>query len=302
MMMGLADLVPGVSGGTIALLSGIYEEFIESLNNLRPKLLNVLKEEGIPTFWNACNGSFLTSVFLGIITSIILFSSLIEYLLSKHQILLFSFFFGVLLVSIVILFKRIISLTIPSFSWLLFGATFSFFSTQLIPPSGSISPYYLFFCGFVAISAMILPGLSGAYILLVLGAYGPILSLVNQAKDALIRGEIAPLVYGKLFLFLVGIVMGLLIFSRVIRWFLKHHYAQTMALLIGLMLGALHKIWPWQIVEKWVIENKVRYLYSAVWPGNYPHSSQWEWALLFFGMGAATLWGLEIIKNRVNRL
>ena len=106
MMMGLADLVPGVSGGTIALLSGIYEEFIESLNNLRPKLLNVLKEEGIPTFWEACNGSFLTSIFLGIITSIMLFSSLIEYLLSKHQILLFSFFFGVLLVSVVILFKK----------------------------------------------------------------------------------------------------------------------------------------------------------------------------------------------------
>jgi putative membrane protein len=303
--MGLADLVPGVSGGTIALISGIYEEFIESLNALHPRLLVVLKQEGVASFWKAANGAFLSSVFSGIITSILVFSSIIQYLLTNHQILLFSFFFGILLASIIVLRKRVSSWNHIHLGLLLLGALLSFLSTQMVPSAAAIEPSYLFFCGFVAISAMILPGLSGAYILLVLGAYSRILSLVQEAKNIafhwsqVILAE-ATAVFGQLLLFVLGIIVGLLTFSRALRWFLKRFYSQTLALLIGLMLGAIHKIWPWQIQEELVFENKTRLIYTSVWPTDFEGASQWEWALLLFGLGIGVLLLLEQFKNRLN--
>jgi putative membrane protein len=305
--MGLADLIPGVSGGTIALISGIYEEFIESLIALHPRLLIVLKQEGVASFWKAANGAFLSSVFSGIITSIVVFSSIIQYLLNHHQVLLFAFFFGILLASVIVLRKRIERWNPIHLGILLLGALLSFLSTQMVPSPATIEPSYLFFCGFVAISAMILPGLSGAYILLVLGVYSRILSLLQEAKNIVLNWSQVNLtqiteVFGQLLVFVLGIILGLLTFSQVLRWFLKRFYSQTLAFLIGLIIGAIHKIWPWQIQEEFVFENKTRLIYTSVWPTDFIGASQWEWALLLFGMGIGILLLLERFKNQLNPL
>lgn len=301
--MGLADLVPGVSGGTIALISGIYEEFIESLHGLHPKLFRVLTKKGVVAFWKACNCAFLLSVFLGIISSIILFSSLIGQLLEFYPILLFSFFMGILVASIIVLRKRVSQWNSSNFGFLFVGFVISFLITQLTPSAGAIESEYFFLCGFIAISAMILPGLSGAYILLVMGAYSSILNLVKETKNTLLdRGAYSGAevldIYGQLLLFIVGIVVGLLTFSRILRWLLKRYYNQTIAVLIGLMIGALHKIWPWQTQEILILENKTKILYTAVWPSNFQGDSQWIWALALFVLGASILLFLEKLKDR----
>ena len=303
--MGLADLVPGVSGGTIALISGIYEEFIESLHGLHPKLFRVLTKKGVVAFWKACNCAFLLSVFLGIISSIILFSSLIGQLLEFYPILLFSFFMGILVASIIVLRKRVSQWNSSNFGFLFVGFVISFLITQLTPSAGAIESEYFFLCGFIAISAMILPGLSGAYILLVMGAYSSILNLVKEAKNTLLdrgaySGDEVLDIYGQLLLFTVGIVVGLLTFSRILQCLLMRYYNQTIAVLIGLMIGALHKIWPWQTKEVLILENKTKILYTAVWPSNFQRDSQWIWAHVLFVLGAGILLFLEKLKDRFN--
>ena len=233
------------------------------------------------------------------------FSSIIQYLLTHHQVLLFAFFFGILLASVIVLRKRVDRWNPMHLGILLLGALLSFLSTQMVPSPAAIEPSYLFFCGFVSISAMILPGLSGAYILLVLGAYSRILSLLQEAKNIVLNWSQVNLtettaVFGQLLLFVLGIILGLLTFSQVLRWFLKRFYSQTLAFLIGLMIGAIHKIWPWQIQEEFVFENKTRLIYTSIWPTDFIGASQWECALLLFGMGIGTLLLLERFKNQLN--
>lgn len=300
MMMGLADLVPGVSGGTIALITGIYTEFIETLNHLHPKLLKLWYQKGFSSFWQAVNGSFLICVFGGILTSVVLFSKLIQWLLANEQVLLFSFFFGVLLASLIVLRKQIPQWNRLHLLLLTSGSIIAYSSTQMVPSPTEINSAYLFFCGFIAISAMILPGLSGAYLLLILGAYGRILELVQET----IRGisnfgwvDLLP-TYGALLLFVAGIITGLLTFSRVLRWFLHNYPSQCMALLLGLMIGAIHKIWPWQAITETTLQGKTRTFYNAVWPSDYPDDPQWLSVILFVASGVGILFVLEHFKNR----
>lgn len=298
--MGLADLVPGVSGGTIALITGIYKEFIESLNQLHPKLLKLWYTKGFSQLWKAANGSFLVCVFGGILTSIILFSSLIQWLLTHEQVLLFGFFFGVLLASLFVMRREVPRWNGPHLLLFALGAVMAFGSTQMMPAPTEINSAYLFFSGFIAISAMILPGLSGAYLLLILGAYGRILQLVQDAIQVLSDFNWNDFVatYGALLLFVAGIVTGLLTFSRILRWFLHHYPSQSMALLLGLMLGAVHKIWPWQTVTQSKLQGKTRLFYSAVWPSDYPNDPKWLATTVAVICGMGILLALEYFKNR----
>lgn len=300
MMMGLADLVPGVSGGTIALIAGIYQELIETLNKLRPSLLKTLFQKGPAAFWSAINGPFLLCVFGGILSSVFLFSSLIQWMLIHKQILLFAFFFGVLIASLLILRKHVSQWNLPHLLLLLGGALIAFVTTQLVPTHTEIDSAYLFFCGFLAISAMILPGLSGAYLLLVLGAYGRILQLVQDAIQVLTEFAWTDFftVYGALSLFVLGIITGLLTFSRILRWFLKNYPSKTLASLLGLMLGALHKIWPWQLIRETSFQGKTRQFYTAVWPHQYPGDPEWLMAATACILGIGTLFALEHFKKR----
>ena len=298
--MGLADLVPGVSGGTIALISGIYQELIESLNRLQPNLLPLLWRKGVAVFWKEANGSFLASVFGGIISSVVLFSSLIQWLLAEHQIPLFSFFFGLLLSSLIFLQRHVAKWNGLHVGLVIAGTILAFASTQLVPATIVINPFYLFLCGFIAISAMILPGLSGAYILIVMGAYSHILQLVQDAVGLLqeLHWEKALATFSALVVFILGIVTGLLTFSRVLRWFLKYYYSQSLAVLMGLMVGAIHKIWPWQLITEKVFGAKTKQFYSAVLPQDYPTNPQLIQAIFAFFAGIGILFAIEQLRKR----
>ncbi|HAS19916.1 MAG TPA: DUF368 domain-containing protein [Flavobacteriaceae bacterium] len=221
---------------------------MESINAVSLENLKVLKKEGISAVWNKINGSFLLAVFGGIISSILLLSRLLEWLIKNEPIGLWSFFFGLLVASILYLFKSELSPKPINILYLLFGAMVSFLITQLNGGSNQDSLWYLFLSGFVGISAMILPGLSGAYILFIMGVYQTILSNVRQAQDLLFQYDQDTFftVASILGVFILGIVVGLKVFSKFLTWLLNTYPERSIAVLIGLMFGALHKVWPWQ--------------------------------------------------------
>jgi putative membrane protein len=234
MAMGISDLIPGISGGTIALLLGIYEKFIQSLKSINYSTLIYLLKLDFKKLNDQLNFNFILPVFVGILISIFLFSSLISYLLINHKILLFSFFFGLIFFSSL---KLIASLNPNSlfdfsliFSGLILGLSLLFIG-QLSLSDSIIS---VFFSGFIAISAMLLPGISGSYILLILGKYQFMLDSISS------------LLWTNILVFAFGAVFGILSFSKIIFWLLNKYYKSTILFLSGIMLGALNKVWPWQ--------------------------------------------------------
>lgn len=248
MMMGAADLVPGVSGGTIALITGIYQELLKSINAISWEVLKKLQKEGLKAAWKQINGAFLLPLFGGILSAILLLSRLLEWLMINEPIGLWSFFFGLLVASILFLIKTEMDFKIRSFLYLLLGATVSYLITLLTTVATEAPLWYLFLAGFIGISAMILPGLSGAYILFVMGVYQTIVSHVRQAQDLIVdfSQEKFFQVATVLGIFILGIVVGIKVFAKFLSWLLNRYPEQSIAVLIGLMLGALNKVWPWQ--------------------------------------------------------
>lgn len=299
MLMGIADLVPGISGGTVALITGLYKELIQSIDNLKPAALKILFQAGVGPFWKAINGRFLAAVFGGILTSVLLFSRLIEYLIEEESVRLWAFFFGLLMASIVYLIQKNKILTPTSLGLLLLGIIVSYSVSLLTPTVAEINYLYIFLCGMLAISAMILPGLSGAYLLMILGAYKIILSTVRQAQDLIFdfNQELFFKVVLVLGSFLLGIAIGLKLFSKVLRWLFDHKPQQTIAVLIGLMTGALHKIWPWQNQLLSLDSSSDKIQTHAVWPQNFEGDPQLESALLLLLVGFFLLFGLERLKS-----
>lgn len=235
--MGAADVVPGVSGGTIAFISGIYEELLESISSVNINALKILKNKGIKSFWEVINGNFLIALLLGIGMSIASLAKIIAFLLDEHPILLWSFFFGLVLASVLYVAKQITKWSVFNIILLLIGAFLAYYITTLTPvTSNEISPLYLFLCGALAICAMILPGISGSFILVLLGAYRPVLDAVHERdlKSIAIIGA--------------GAIVGLLTFSRLLKWLFAHYKNATLAVLTGFIVGSLNKIWPWKKV------------------------------------------------------
>lgn len=233
--MGAADVVPGVSGGTIAFISGIYEELLGSISNVNLSLLKTLKKDGFKAAWKQVNGSFLASLFIGIFISIISLAKVIKYLLENEPILLWSFFFGLVLASIIYIAKQISKWNVISIAVLILGAFLAYYITTLNPlVTENSSPLFIFLAGAIAICAMILPGISGSFILVLLGAYKPVLDALNN-KD-----------FKTILVFMAGAVVGLLTFSHVLKWLFKHYKNLTLAGLTGFIIGSLNKIWPWK--------------------------------------------------------
>jgi putative membrane protein len=236
MAMGAADVVPGVSGGTIAFISGIYEELIDTLNNIKFSLLKHLKQEGIKSTWKKANGSFLIALLSGVFVSVISLAKGVEWLLEHQPILLWSFFFGLVLASIIYVGKQI--KTTPSdikiFLAMTIGTVVAYLITTLNPAETSDTNLFLFFAGALAICAMILPGISGAFILVIIGAYSPVLEALSNRdiKTILIIGA--------------GAVIGLLSFSKLLKWLFEKYHRLTLAVITGFMIGSLNKIWPWK--------------------------------------------------------
>ncbi len=246
MAMGAADVVPGVSGGTIAFISGIYEELISSINTINLGLLTTLRKEGFASFWNKLNGSFLLALFLGIFISVLSLARFLSWLLETHPVLLWSFFFGLVLASIFLVGKEIRRWNLSTAVSLVLGAFVAFFITTLPPNENVESLPYLFLSGALAVCAMILPGISGAFILVLLGSYKTILDAVHE-RDLVMVATVG-----------LGAVFGLLSFARLLKWMFKKFRAITLALLTGFILGSLNKIWPWKrVLESKVFDDKI---------------------------------------------
>ena len=281
--MGAADVVPGVSGGTIAFISGIYEELLESISSISFKTIEVLKTQGINAAWKQINGNFLISLLIGIGISVVSLAKIISWLLENEPVLLWAFFFGLVVASIFFIGKQITKWNVVTFIVLAGGTILAYWVTTLQPlVTENSSSVFFFISGAFAICAMILPGISGAFILVLLGAYKPVLEAVHN-RDF------------KIIIIGAGAIMGLLTFSRLLKWLFHHHKNLTLAILTGFVLGSLNKIWPWKmIIESKVIEEKeVVLMEQSISPFAYGEDNQLLLAVLVATIGFITIILLE---------
>ncbi len=296
--MGAADVVPGVSGGTIAFISGIYEELIETINKLDLGFFSKWKKEGFLTSWRAYNLPFLSALFFGIIVSILSLAKAIKWLLHNEPLLLWSFFFGLVLASIFYIGKQITIWRPKIFIGIILAAILSYFITIVEPLASPDSNWYLLFCGFIAIIAMILPGVSGAFILLILGAYQTFIDILNQLREGLINMNFDLLSQAimKLVIIAIGAVTGLKLFSKVLNWMFKNHKNMTLAILTGFMIGSLNKLWPWKKVLSWRTNSEgieIPFLEKSISPTQFEGDPNIIWALFFVSIGFLLILILE---------
>ncbi len=291
LLMGAADIVPGVSGGTMALITGIYKELIESIDQLNFKQLLVLRKEGFVAFWQSVNGPFLLPLFLGIASGILFLSGGITYLLEHQPILLWSFFFGLILASIYTLINQFALKTTTHYALLFTGFMIAYGITQISPAGTSNNLLYLFFSSMIAIIAMILPGISGAFIFILLGVYEEVLATVKGAIAVLLDFDLVNFktIYTKVIVIGLGIVVGLKLFSRLLTWLFNHRKEATISVLIGFMIGALPKIWPWKIEQK----NGEQIIFTNTNPLQFEGDPQLGMAIALVVLGAAALILLE---------
>ncbi|MCG9698682.1 DUF368 domain-containing protein [Vibrio natriegens] len=262
MAMGAADVVPGVSGGTIAFITGIYDTLLESIRRINPRLLSIWKREGTKAAFNHINGFFLITLFSGIFVSIATLAKLITWLLNTHPIPIWSFFFGLILVSVYHIVRQVEKRDAIRFITLLVGVAFAYSITVLKPLHMEPTMVNTLIAGSIAICAMILPGISGSFILLLIGMYTPVLAAVKGFQVDILA------------LFLAGCVIGLLTFSHLLSWLLRHFRDATLMFLTGLMIGTLPKIWPWKETLTWRTNSKgeqVPLLQHNLTPFEYEH-------------------------------
>ena len=285
MAMGAADVVPGVSGGTIAFISGIYEELLSSISNINVDLFKTLKNEGFKSAWKKLNGNFLLALFFGIFISVISLAKAIKYLLENEPILLWSFFFGLVLASIIYIAKQINKWNYIAVILLFVGTFTAYFITTLNPLiSEKSSLLFMFIAGALAICAMILPGISGAFILVLLGAYKPILSAVTE-KDLKTISAVG-----------FGAIIGLLSFSKILKWLFSHYKEYTLVVLTGFIIGSLNKIWPWKETITWRTNShgeQVPFNQQSVLPSNFDGDTQLLFASLLALVGFFLILGME---------
>ncbi|MRX65673.1 DUF368 domain-containing protein [Maribacter luteus] len=288
MAMGAADVVPGVSGGTIAFISGIYEELITSINNIKPSLITDWKNEGFKVFWQKLNGNFLVALFLGIFISLFSLATLVSWLLENEPILLWSFFFGLVAASIIFVGKEITKWNLATVIILFFGAGLAYFITTLPASENTASLPYLFMSGALAVCAMILPGISGAFILVLLGSYKTILDAVHE-RDIKIVITVA-----------LGAIFGLLSFAKLLKWMFSNYKNLTLALLTGFILGSLNKIWPWKLIlETKTIGDKVITLKEQnVSPFGFEGDPQLMYAIIAAIIGFSLIFILEKLASK----
>jgi putative membrane protein len=291
--MGAADVVPGVSGGTIAFISGIYEELLGSIKSIGIKPIKILFKEGFPAFWSAINGNFLLSVFAGVLFSIVSLSRGILYLLEHHPILLWSFFFGLILASAFVVAESIITWNYSVLAAIFIGTAVAYTITIVSPAETPTEYWFIFLSGLIAICAMILPGISGSFILLLLGKYEYILAAVK---------ELNVLVLG---VFAAGCVGGLLGFSHLLTWMFQKFRDITIGALAGFMLGSLNKVWPWKITLQTRINSKgeeIPFIQENVLPGEfeamYNQQSNFMLAIVLFALGFILIYLFEKLISK----
>lgn len=293
--MGAADVVPGVSGGTIAFITGIYEELIDSIKAVDLQAVKLLLKFKLAEFWEKINGNFLISVIAGIGISIFSLAKLMTWLLENHPIYIWSFFFGLIIASSVLVAKEIKKWNIFTVISLILGAVIAYGITVMTPSETPDSWWFIILSGAIAICAMILPGISGAFILLLMGKYTYILGAVSAFN------------IGVLLLFAVGAVAGITSFSHLLSWLLKHHHTATVSLLTGFMVGSLNKVWPWKEtlqtytdshgVEKALVESNISPVHFGELTGSDP--LLWQASLMCIA-GFLLIWGIETLGRKMS--
>ncbi|MCB9081173.1 MAG: DUF368 domain-containing protein [Lewinellaceae bacterium] len=296
MAMGIAEVIPGVSGGTIAFITGIYEELLASIKGiLSVSLLQALRREGLPGLWKAANGRFMGALLLGMATGVIGGVFGISHLLEHYPILLWAFFFGLILASAWYVGRQVKHWSLDVWVGLIAGTGIALWYTLVAPGQGSEALWFVFFSGVIAISALMLPGISGSFVLLLLGMYTTIIPAVKAVLTSLDTSQLIIVI-----VFAGGCLVGLATFSRVLTWTFRHYHDLTMAVLMGFMLGSLNKIWPWREVTLFRVSSSgepVPVLEKSVWPTAYSGESYWlaAIALMLVGFGVVLL--LERVGN-----
>ena len=277
--MGIAEIIPGVSGGTIAFITGIYEELIDSIKSVNSSSLKLLLTFKFSSFWREINGSFLITLIFGMLTSILILSRFIAYLIDDHSFKIWGFFFGLIIASAILIFYQIQKLSITVLLSFVIGLFISSYIALQAPSSTPNTHFFIFMSGAIAISAMILPGISGSFILVFLSKYEFILKALNSFDTAVIS------------IFLAGCVIGLVTFSRVFSYLLKKYNDVVISVLVGFLGGSLFKIWPFYEVLEYNSSNEPIYT-SPILPTAY-QTNDLVFFFSFVVIGFVSMWVLE---------
>lgn len=255
--MGVADLIPGVSGGTIAFITGIYEQLLEAISSINKELVTKVLRFQIKSALCDIRLRFLIPLFAGILCAMFSLARLMHYMMNEHTVHTWSLFFGLIGASIIVLGRQLHTFrSLKMISAIIVGAVIAYVVVSLIPVDTPETWWFIILCGVISISAMILPGISGSFLLLILGKYAYITGAV--------KNPFAPGALEIMLLFVCGAVVGLLGFSKILNWCFKHYHNLTMALLTGFLLGSMKKVWPWkEVTESVVIRGEVRVLQEA---------------------------------------
>lgn len=296
MAMGIAEVIPGVSGGTIAFITGIYEKLLDTIKAFSPSLLGVFKKEGFSGLWSAVNGTFLATLLVGMATGVIVGVFGVTHLLETYPEMLWAFFFGLIISSAIFIGKQVPSWGITEILLLLGGIAIAYYITVASPAQGNEALWYVFLSGTIAISALILPGISGSFILLIMGMYSFIIPTVKNALKTFDSESL--LTVG---VFAMGCLVGLTTFSRVLSWTFKNYKSPTLALLTGFMLGSLNKLWPWRNVISTRINSKgetVPFLEESVLPAAYDGNPYFAGVLITMLLGFLSVFIMERLGTK----
>ena len=286
--MGAADVIPGVSGGTIAFMTGIYEELVGSINSINGTAVKLLFKGKFRDFWKHINGNFLISLVAGILISIMSLAKLMTYLLNYEPIPTWAFFFGLIVASSVFMLKDIKGWKGKDFVMLVLGIILGVVVCTLSPTQTPDALWFIFLSGAIAICAMILPGISGSFILLILGKYEFMLSTLTK----ILSGEGVLLDFAVVLVFILGALVGILAFSKFLHWLLARYHRSTLLVLVGFIIGSLVKVWPWSDMET-VREAQLLREGTLL-----EIDMQIPWAIVWALVGAALVTFLEIMAHR----
>lgn len=294
--MGAADVVPGVSGGTIAFISGIYAELLSSIKSIDHHAFRILFKQGIPAFWKKINGWFLLFLLTGIGISIISLSKIILHLLHNYPTLIWSFFFGLVVASALYVATTIKKWTLSILLAVLVGTAIAFFTTIASPAQGPTELWFVFITGLIAICAMILPGISGSFIMLLMGMYEYILDSLTSLK------------FSVILTFMAGAAAGIISFSHLLSWMLKKYHDLTVALLTGFMIGSLNKVWPWKkVLESKLVHGEEKILReSNVLPNTYTEvtglPNYLTYCIILMLIGFIVIYSIERMAGKKHQL
>lgn len=297
MAMGIAEVIPGVSGGTIAFITNIYERLLNAIKAFGPEVFKAWRTDGIKGAWKAIDGNFLLFLVLGMAVGIVGGVLGVTYLLEHYPPLIWAFFFGLIVASAIYMLRQVPQWNLINVITLVVGILIAYWITVAVPGQGTDALWMVFIAGMIAISAMILPGISGSFMLLLMGMYTVIIPTVKQALKTF---ELESLIV--LAVFALGCLLGLALFSRVLSWTFNRYRGTTLALLTGFMIGSLNKIWPWRNVLTTRINSsgeEVPFLEANAWPGAYQGDPMLIGAVVLFLIGFSVVFFLERVDTGV---